>query len=330
MKTQFSQWLVTQKSSKSSCGFSENFSRFSCLQGNDVLAAQVSDHHPIVHAGVLFWNVMMQGKKRGCAYNNGFGLVETDGQYLERLRQVGQVISEIASSCQLKAIALCEGPIQPNHVDALLRSLKANPSMHQFLSHQDETFYQPDIQGFVNFGLLMLTKQRYAIEAIQYEVFLEMTEKSRLANRFQVWKLSSDKTVQYLALGHFPFGGDESAVNNTQLSLSGHRYRTFVQSLLEHYADEAFTLCADFNFNPHLISKQKDRVLDQISANNSQLLVETQGQLLPQSVTVDGVLLSKRSKQAVHQKMRLDALLFYQFNLERTTSSIEEEAEVSA
>ncbi len=40
----------------------ESYNEYSlaCLDGNDVISAQVSDHHPIVHYNVLFWNVMMK------------------------------------------------------------------------------------------------------------------------------------------------------------------------------------------------------------------------------------------------------------------------------
>lgn len=48
-----------------------------CLNRNDVITAQVSDHQPLIYNGVLFWNIMMQGKKRANGdYNNGFGTNE--------------------------------------------------------------------------------------------------------------------------------------------------------------------------------------------------------------------------------------------------------------
>ena len=32
---------------------------FACLNGNDVISGKVSDHHPVIHDGVFFWNIMI-------------------------------------------------------------------------------------------------------------------------------------------------------------------------------------------------------------------------------------------------------------------------------
>jgi hypothetical protein len=67
-----------------------------CLNGYDVITKQVSDHHPVVHDGVLFWNIMMQCKARnGHGFNNGFGIIETELEYIRRLFIVACVIAEI-------------------------------------------------------------------------------------------------------------------------------------------------------------------------------------------------------------------------------------------
>lgn len=72
---------------------------FKCLKGKDVITEKVSDHRPIIHDGVLFWNVMMQGKLRngrtGISYNNGLGIIETDEHYINRLKKIADVIAEI-------------------------------------------------------------------------------------------------------------------------------------------------------------------------------------------------------------------------------------------
>src|ERR1700722_17893927 len=94
-----------------------NPANFICLEGSDVITAGVSDHHPVVHHGVLFWNVMMQGKARKSGgYNNGFGIVETNKQYINRLSKTAKIIVEISYRYPaIEAIALCEGPIESLH-----------------------------------------------------------------------------------------------------------------------------------------------------------------------------------------------------------------------
>jgi hypothetical protein len=77
-----------------------------------ILTAKISDHYPIVHNNVLFWNVMMQCKGRGNGFNNGFGMVESDQQYTQRLEKVANVIAGVCLiSPNIEVISLCEGPI---------------------------------------------------------------------------------------------------------------------------------------------------------------------------------------------------------------------------
>ena len=51
----------------------------------DTITARISDHNPIIHHDVLFWNIMMRGKTRlrdgAVSYNNGFGIEESESQY---------------------------------------------------------------------------------------------------------------------------------------------------------------------------------------------------------------------------------------------------------
>jgi hypothetical protein len=65
-------------------------------QERDVINAKISDHYPVIHHNVLFWNVMMQGKARGISgFNNAFGLIEDEAAYLARLWKVAKAIAAI-------------------------------------------------------------------------------------------------------------------------------------------------------------------------------------------------------------------------------------------
>src|SRR3990167_2568003 len=99
---------------------------FACLDGNDVISGKVSDHHPVIHDGVLFWNIMMQCNTRGGgpSFNNGFGLIESDKEYIARLVMVAQVIAEaVYRDPSIEVISLCEGSIKPEHVEVLFHGL---------------------------------------------------------------------------------------------------------------------------------------------------------------------------------------------------------------
>ena len=103
-----------------------NSTGFRCLGGDDVISGKISDHHPVIHDGVFFWNIMMQCNARGggASFNNGFGLIETDKEYIARLIMVGEVIAEaVFRDPSIEVISLCEGPIKPEHVDVLFHAL---------------------------------------------------------------------------------------------------------------------------------------------------------------------------------------------------------------
>jgi hypothetical protein len=248
---------------------------------------------------------MMQGKMRSgtesISYNNGFGLIENDKQYTNRLIRVAYVITEIISqNPSIEIIGLCEGPIQASHLNILIQSFKKFSCMNRFLT--DDTFHKPDVAGYQNWGLLMLADTNNQVSEVKCD-FLESSKVfDKLANRFQLWKLTKNGNDKYVALGHFPFSGDEYVTEKTNLSVSGNMYCEFINNLLNQYTNNDLIFCADFNFNPYLIKQWKDRALDQIINNNSILLTaeEKSNKHKTRAVTVDGILLSQRKKQKLY------------------------------
>jgi hypothetical protein len=268
-----------------------------CLAGMDVISARVSDHHPIVHDGVLFWNVMMQGdiRKNKQGYNNGFGIIETDKQYSVRLIKIACVIAEIINTNpSIDAIGLCEGPIQANNL-FLFEALKIFICMQRFTKQ----IYKPQIKTAKDWGLIMLADECYEIKSIQCDLIDKLNISEPLANRFQLWELEKNGRKKYFGLGHFPFGGDECANEKAVLSKQGAAYSRFTHQLLAKYKHDYLILCADFNLNPYLINQEKDRIMDQVPSHNSILLpheVKATNAMV-KSVTVDGILLSQCEKQ---------------------------------
>lgn len=109
-----------------------------------------------------------------------------------------------------------------------------------------------------NWGLLMLADSRFAVTKVSYD---SIENHPKLANRFQLWKLEQANEAKYLALAHFPFAGDESKTEKMRLSVPGQEYCGLINTLMEHYNHDSLIFCADFNFNPYLISQWQDRGL---------------------------------------------------------------------
>lgn len=268
---------------------------FFCLRESDVITRKVSDHHPIIHDGVLFGNVMMQCNTRGNGinFNNGFGLIESDEEYIKRLILIAQVIAEaVYRFPSIEAICLCEGPIKSKNIAILFYALMQHPFMGRFM--MKDMFHKPTAFG-QNWGLLMLADTRNIVTKVPCDSFEDYPT---LANRFQLWKLEQNGKKKYIALAHFPFAGDEHKTEKKTLSSAGHEYCNIINMLIETYSDDNLIFCADFNFNPYLISQWQDRTLDKISHNNS-ILLTTEGSSHRQvkTVTVDGILLSRNEKK---------------------------------
>ena len=311
MKTRLFHQIVNKELAKQSLSRRTSFNEepiqheyFRCLNRNNVITAKVSDHHPIIHDGILFWNIMMQGKLRngraGTGYNNAFGIIETDKDYISRLVKVADVIAEIMYLYpSIDAISICEGPIQSSHINALLQALKKYDSLGKFFTNSDveDIFHKPNVEGFPNWGLLMLADKKYKVNDAAYDFTAHSAIFSKLANRLQIWELTNDREKsKYIALGHFPFGGNEYVTEKQNLSVYANMYCNLVRDMMKHYSDEQFILCADFNFNPYLISEWKDRIIDCIPNNNSILITSGKEDKLD-AVTVDGILLSRIEKQ---------------------------------
>lgn len=274
-----------------------------CLQGNDVITKRLSDHHPVIHDGVLLWNIMKPGNKRnGNGYNNGFGIVENEKTYQERLFRIAKVVAEIVMHHpEIEIIGFCEGPIQKTHIAILLDTFAKYPSMHKFLRSKthEETFYRPDIKEYPNQGILMLADKKYSVHAIDYDTIKNPILFKKLANRLQLWRLMKNNKAKYIGLAHLPFSGDEAITVKEKLSADGETYSTLINALLKQHANDRFIFCADFNLNPYLIGTWQDRILDQITTNNSILFHQEKESAAKStiSVTVDGILLSQHEKQ---------------------------------
>lgn len=274
---------------------------FTCLNGNDVVTAKTSDHHPVIDHNLLFWNVMMQcaERKNGGGYNNGFKMTEDDQQYMARLTKVAHVIAEIVyRHPNIQVIGLCEGPVQPLHVQTLFASLQRFPWMRRLLGK--DGFHKPAFSSGNNWGLLMLADRRYQLKSVDNEDMIRsMNLFDKLANRFQIWELAGKNSNQYFALAHLPFSGDELKTSASTLSDHGKKYCYLVSTILHSYSTKSMAFCADFNINPFLIKPGCH--LDKIPVANSILSEEKSADKI--EVTVDGILLSDYEKQRKYARM---------------------------
>lgn len=136
--------------------------QFKFLNNDDVISAQVSDHHPVIHQNILFWNVMMRGNQRISSagvqgFNNGFGIVESEKDYTKRLCKVAAVIAEILEDdSSLEVIGLCEGPVLPAHVEVFDKALRQFDSVKKFLSGDNALLHPVMISGQTNWGLMLM------------------------------------------------------------------------------------------------------------------------------------------------------------------------------
>lgn len=288
------------------------------LDNKNVIETELSDHHPLIHNHILFWNIMMQCKARKnhdgkiIGYNNGFGKIETDKQYINRLKKIATAIAEIIYfNRTIEIISLCEGPIDIKYGNALFNTLKSFDWMKPFL--KTNNFYTTNYTNYPNWGLLTLTHQNFNQKNITMDIVEKSSVFNKIVNRFHFWELKYKNEKKYFALAHFPFAGDEQATTPQQLSFYGNAYSYLINKLLEKYSNFELNFAADFNFNPYLINKNMDGSF--IPHHNSILFLNTNNQNIIKTVTVDGILLSNHAKQKFFTQ-RHDMHLFDKLKLE--------------
>lgn len=265
---------------------------FNTLKNNDVVSAQISDHHPIVHGDTLFWNIMMKGKFRRGRFNNGFGLIESNADYQARLAKVADVIAEIVShNPSIHSINLCEGPVEADDVKHFLTALSKHPELKRHLS--ESGFHQPNHPDAYNWGLMMFADSKFTVTEMSSDFVLQNPSLERLRNRFQLWALTDGDKTKYVALTHLPFGGDVHTTEETELSDTTAAYRKLVSKLLNEFGEQDLVITGDFNFSPYLMGRYQARLLDAIPHHNSTLFHNGK----QETVTVDGILLSDASKR---------------------------------
>lgn len=294
---------------------------FSCLNGKDVIASQVSDHHPTIHNRTLFWNIMMQARIRKdgdkISYNNGFALIESDREYQNRLKIIAAVIAEIiAENPEIEVISICEGPIKTKDITVLINTLHQYHHMKHF-KFNDVMDTQNTTTTFPNWGLMLLTNQSYQAQLVDNCSPQYLANLHKLGNRVQIWRLSNNQQKRFIILAHLPFSNDTYITNHDNLSTSGKLYCDLFNGFLKQYSESDMIICADFNFNPNLLGSYLDRLEDKICPNNSILLSSpiSQNKFSIDSVTVDGILLSRQAKQKAYLS-RSPHSLFYNLSRE--------------
>lgn len=273
----------------------------------DVIDYQISDHRPLLHNNILFWNVMKQGgplfspvTNKLIGYDNGFGFKENQQQYQLRLALVGFVIAALIrlNPC-VDAIMLCEGPIKSEDISFLFLTLKYFAVMKRFLT--TETFQRPSVTT-ANWGLLALS------DGLLEEVDLPLLKQKpqpkelfKLADRFQLWRLRKSDSTKYIIQSHFPLDNNFAVTATAKLNVTGKRYCAFINNLLGLFAEVNLVFCGDFNFNPYLIGNYIDRFNDLIPIGNSQMSeIDRGGKFVAKAVSVDGMLLTQRAKQMAY------------------------------
>jgi hypothetical protein len=123
----------------------------------------ISDHEPVIEGDVLSWNIMMQGKynEEKNRYNNGLQLIETEGQYQQRLAKIAAVLALICNSHpQIQVICLQEAPILKQDVEFFADCCLSYSSMQKF----SETFRDKSV--LTSWGLMSLFNgDRYSYQS---------------------------------------------------------------------------------------------------------------------------------------------------------------------
>jgi hypothetical protein len=253
-----------------------------CLTGASPIEALVSDHNPVINHGVLSFNIMMQCRwspgrdGRPGRYNNGFGIIEDQKQYQQRLKAVVAVIAELsARHPQLYAIGLEEAPINPEDIAVFMNEFNRYPSLAKFKESLETAI-------FSSWGIVTLfDTEHFFAEQLDLELTIP-----HLKDRIQKFRLHAKKEPMdefEVYNCHLPF---DLAKSHPE-SLFG-----FLESLFSGALPAV--LMGDFNIDPKTLKKLLSYVKMCSPENNNVLAIcDHSGKVIGQELdTVDGILSS--------------------------------------
>lgn len=206
------------------------------------IESQVSDHQLLISGGVLFFNMMMQGRYNAekNRYNNGFALVESRERYQSRIVKTVRVLAEaLYTNPQIFAIGLAEAPIQEEDIALFRQEASFYPSLSRFLDTiTQESFTNMGIANFFDTESFLVVRECIDYRSVQ----------PSLRERFQRSELTNLETGESFSLVtlHLPY--DLAKSEDSQPLIN------FVAELFA--SGQPTMVMGDFNIDPDVIAGQ--------------------------------------------------------------------------
>lgn len=224
------------------------------------IKALASDHQLCISGGVLFFNMMMQGRynEKKFRFNNGFALFENKTSYHRRLRTIARVLAEVsANNSHIYAIGLAEAPIKEQDIKVFISACREYPSLNRFR----ETM---TMDAFTSWGIASF------FDSNQFEIkrldVVSATNFDSLKNRFQITEIVEKHTKQLLRVCtlHLPY--DLAKSENKEPLIK------FIDSLFDSI--NPTIVMGDFNIDPACLKKYFPQYMFE-GLKKTNLLVET-------------------------------------------------------
>jgi hypothetical protein len=250
------------------------------LSKQTTIQAKISDHNILIKNNILFFNMMMQcrwnsEKKR---FNNGFGIVEMDSQYQERIAGIVRILAEaVALNPEIDVLGLAEAPIKLNDIAYFIREVAKYPSLERF-----KNSIQP--QAFTPMGVAtFFDEERYVVtQIVGNDQFLSPS----LQHRVQEFLLTANSSKNQIRLFnlHLPY---DLAKSKESVNLI-----RFARMLFQLQHQVPVIVIGDFNIDPTIIAKKLNNISFYIQEHNNLLInTDVRGEINGFTLeTVDGII----------------------------------------
>lgn len=276
------------------------------LSNQTPIEAKASDHNMLINNGILFYNMMMQGRWNNDkkSYNNGFGFEETDADYQKR---IALTVKLLAEACTLNpmifAIGLAEAPVKLADIQLFIKETQNYPSLKKFSSTlTTEAFTSWGIATFIDTQQFTVTQQQSPEKNLP-----------SLKDRIQAFLLQPNDGGQnlYLVNLHLPYDIAKSKDNRVLMN--------FARQLFQSQHDQPVIVMGDFNIHPHIIANKACNVTAYVQNNNNLILnCDKKGKITgAECETVDGILHSNHLARRMHRTADATQLSWYGLNLRK-------------
>lgn len=204
----------------------------------------LSDHSPIIYSvggiKILSWNILVKCifNRKKKYYNNGFGILETQDEYLLRLKEIAKYINNLVNENEIDIVALQEMPKTSEDINYFLDLLEDNIANKAF--RIEKSFFNRDQGNFCFFN-----RNKFEVYNFTNDFTEELGKLLIQPNLFQYFSIKQKNQSFALINLHLYWFTPKSEEYNKSIA----DIKTIINAAKKFDKTNMIILCGDFNLD---------------------------------------------------------------------------------